>query len=51
MVPIVVTPQSTFAETVSIMVSKKIHRVYVVDGDKPIGVISLLEILKVVNVK
>lgn len=46
---ITVAPRTSFGQVLDKLVSNHIHRVYVVDesqGGKPIGVISLLEILK-----
>lgn len=45
--PITVTPRSTFGQVLDKLVSNRIHRVYVIDDDnKPVGVVSLLEILQ-----
>jgi len=42
-----VTSRATFSQVLDKLITNHIHRVYVVDGDsKPIGVISLLEILQ-----
>jgi len=44
---ITVTPQTNFSQLLDKLVMNRIHRVYVVDdNEKPIGVISLLEILQ-----
>jgi len=44
---ICVTPRASFGQVLDKLVSNRVHRVYVVDENgKPIGVISLLEILQ-----
>jgi len=47
--PIAVTPQSTFEEVVLKLQLTRVHRVYVVEAGKPIGVISGLEIIQAIN--
>ncbi len=49
---ITVTPQATFASVVEKLVNNRIHRIFVIDPEteKPLGVISLLEILKCIHI-
>jgi len=45
--PIIVKPDDTLSQVVDIVVSKEVHRVYVVDEDqKPVGEISLCDIMQ-----
>jgi len=46
---IAVTPSATFAEVVTKLDSARVHRVYVVDALRPIGVIATIEILSTIN--
>jgi len=47
--PIAVTPETTFEEVVLKLQLTRVHRVYVVEEGKPIGVISGIEIIQAVN--
>ena len=43
-----VSPKSTLVDAASQMIEKRIHRVFVVDGNKPIGVVSTKDIMRAV---
>ncbi len=43
-----VTPKSTLIDAAQMMVEKRIHRVFVVDGTKPVGVCSTKDLMRAV---
>jgi len=47
--PIAVTPESTFEEAVTKLHITRVHRVYVVQDHKPVGIITGLEIIRAIN--
>lgn len=40
---------TTFSEVVSLLTAKKIHRVWVVENDKPVGLVSTTDIMRVLT--
>lgn len=47
---IAVQPSSTFAETLTALVSNALHRVYVVDAERtPVGIVTLTDVLRMVS--
>jgi CBS domain-containing protein len=46
---ITVTADSTFDEVVKILAENKIHRVWVVDDGKPVGLVSTTDIMKILT--
>ena len=49
---ICVTPANTLEQVLDILVSKKVHRVYIrdVDTDEPVGIVTLTDLLRFLHV-
>ncbi len=48
MSPLVLHPEDSFATAVELLAAAAVHRVYVVDGRKPVGVVALADVLRVI---
>jgi CBS domain-containing protein len=48
MSPLVLHPEDSFATAVELLSAAGVHRLYVVDGRKPVGVVALADVLRVI---
>ena len=46
--PLVLHPDDSFATAVQLLAAASVHRVYIVEGRKPVGVVALADVLRVI---